>query len=152
MIDQSGLIDLRTRSKAERIAIARKGGQTTSPQRSESQKLRFIRERLQKQNNLSDEDFGWLMQRIESRTSASAELLTFFEALKKEAHNFDDKIKINQLYLNALRFIHGERNKLDVETKNINLETTVEEVREHLNRVLGKKEEKNNDEQTKNYE
>jgi hypothetical protein len=121
--------------KGEHIQAARRGGKSKSVAKSEGAKWRHIKERIKKAA-LKEADGEWLMKQIEDRNAMSAEILLFINDIKKGVHP-NQKVALANAQINAARFIHGEKSKVEVSSVNVNIETTVEEVKEHLKKILG---------------
>ena len=122
--------------KGEHIQASRRGGKSKSVAKSEGAKWRQIKERLRKAA-LKDTDSEWMIKQIEDRNAMSAEILLFINDIKKGIEP-NQKVALANAQINAARFIHGEKSKIEVNSVNIDIETTVDEVREHLKKVLGR--------------
>ena len=136
------LIPLNKRTKEERQAIGKKGGLVKSIEKSESQKWRYMRERLMKKG-YEAEDIDWMMQKIHSRDSMTGDIMMFIDTLKDRLAP-EQAVQLGNLMVNVAKFHHGDR--MSVETKNINLnisnEETKSKIEEHLKKIFGKKKKK----------
>ena len=131
------LIPLNKKSKEEQRRIQSKGGSTPTPKKAEAAKMRFIKERLMK-NNLTAADVAWVMEKVENRKSMGYELAAWAEKQKKEMPP-EQAFKVGELMTQVAKFIHGDKSSVDVRSVNINVDTMFEDVEEHLKKIFGDK-------------
>lgn len=132
---KSNLIYLNERDREEHLTICRKGGSSRSPKKSDSAKWRHIKERI-KSEGIVSKDAEWLMEKLENRDAMSGEILLQLEKSKKNIKPTEMLTYTNML-IQAGKFIHGEKSKVDISSVNLNIDTTKEEVQEHLKKILG---------------
>jgi len=125
------LIELSDRTPAKAREIRVMGGRTVTEKQRTSQKLRWIRERMEK-GQLVDGDEKWLLQRVSDRDTANLDLLNWIDKMRRDAS--DEKIEASLLntYNQILKTIHGEKHLVKSENLNINVSLGADEFARRL--------------------
>lgn len=129
------MIPINTRPPEEARALRVKGGSVKSQNKKDAQKMRFIKERLMK-NNLREQDVAWVMQCVEDRKIMGYELMAWAEKQKQEMPP-EAAFKVGELLSQVARFVHGDKSSVDVRGVSVNVDLMVEEVDAHLKKVFG---------------
>ena len=100
--------------------IASKGGSTVSLQKSEAQKLHYIKQRMMK-NGLTEKDIEWIDKMVKERPTMSYQIMATIEEMRKRPATLLKDISDQEI--KAGKFIHGD--KLETTNINVNLERQI---------------------------
>lgn len=120
--------------------LGRKGGLSRSPKKSESAKVRWWKERL-RNNILTSDDMNWMMQQVTDPNAMSIKLLNDIDQISRMpevAQDAELKMKVVNLYNQAMRTMHGDKIKLQSMNININIEAQKQaeaEIEEYLSKI-----------------
>jgi len=118
MPNQSGLINLRDRTKEEHTAMSRKGGSVQSEKKRVAAKLRWVK-RWIKEGKIKGDPM-WLVERLESSNAMSMDMLSYLDSIKDDIHP-SQRVALMNAYDRVQRTLHGEKKHVDVTSTNINI-------------------------------
>jgi len=107
-VNDENLISLGDRPKAERIAIARKGGLSRSPKKSYAQRLRFL-----KKKGLTNENYKRLVDWMEQPDSSVLDILLYIESIKNKCNNATQMNNVARSLIDLHKAHHGDKIKTE---------------------------------------
>jgi hypothetical protein len=125
-----------TRFKAgkQQVIIARKGGHTKSPRRSEAAKMREMYNRM-REGKFGDKDEDWLLQRIADPDADIFHLQIWVDKVKNQVSDPDVQIRLMNVSTTLHKLKHGEKRINQNINVNIEIEKEREELIEYLNKL-----------------
>lgn len=107
-------------SKERRKEIAASGGRNNTPAHSQALKLSWIRRRMQ-QGALKSADEAFLLERVENNKVMALDIINWIDEFRKNNDDVGDNHKLMNIYLQAMKQIHGEK----IRSENVNYNVSV---------------------------
>lgn len=117
-----------TKGSIEARLLAQKGGLQRTQAKKDAQRWNALKARMKKKA-ITDEDAKWMIQKLENRDMAAADILMYLEEIKRDIHP-GQRVALANAMANIATFQHGA--KVKTENVNINVNTTIEEFEKRL--------------------
>ena len=120
------LIPLTKRPPEVAAFLRKKGGSTKSQVKKDAAKWREVKKRM-KLEGLNNKDTAWMIEKLENRGSAAADIMMYVEKIKQDVHP-NQRIALGNLMKEVGKFQHGEK----TENLNVNVNMDAEEFERRL--------------------
>ena len=135
MTNPENLVPLMSRTKEERVAIARKGGSTPSPKRSIAIRLRQLRKK-----GLTDATSLQIWEALAVPELSSMDQYLYLKKFESICHTVQEKAIFARMMHDWHKMHHGDKKVTENKNINVNINLDVEEKEGVIEALLNKDE------------